>query len=278
MASTVPADATTRATDDPRTAFGSLRSLAGGRLPGVLALVGLIAGWQLLVTLADIPPLLLPSPAEVAGEFTEVWASGALQEAFVDTIMALGLGLAIGIPVGISLGLFIGSSPRADLAAAPYMWGLFSTPDIALVPIVILWFGFGFETKLIMVVLAVTIPLALNCKDGVRTADDSLIKMAVSNGANRWNLYTKVIIPSTLPSIATGIRNGISRGFVGVLVVEMTVGTTGLGRQVMYEMRQFNTARMFLYVGVLLVLALVLIALSRRFEAYASRWREEVVL
>ena len=278
MAGTVPADATTRGTRDPRTAFGSLRSLTGSRLPGILAFAALILAWQLLVTLRDIPPLLLPSPGDVLRELEEVWASGALMEAFVDTILALGVGLGIGIPAGILLGLIIGASPRADLAAGPYMWGLFSTPDIALVPVVILWFGFGFETKLFMVVLAVTIPLALNCKDGVRMADDSLVKMAVSNGANRWNLYRKVIIPSTLPSIATGIRNGISRGFVGVLVVEMTVGTSGLGREVMYEMRQFNTARMFVYVGVLVVLALFLIALSRRFESYVSRWREEVTL
>lgn len=266
---------------DPRSRSGTaarLRAIARDRLPGLLAFASLIAAWQLVIVIGDVQPLLLPSPSAVLEQFADVWELGLLQDAFLDTMKALGTGLLLGVPAGILLGLLIGASPRIDLAFTPYMWGLFSTPDIALVPIVILWFGFGFETKVWMVFLAVTIPLALNCKDGVRTVDDSLVKMAVSNCADRWQLFTRVIVPSTLPSIATGVRNGIARGFVGVLVVEMTVGTSGLGREVMYAMRQFNTARMFVFVGVLVLLAVVLITVSRRFERYASRWREEVTL
>ena len=249
-----------------------------GWVPGLLVFGALILGWQLIIVLGDVPELLLPRPTAVVEQFGQVWDVGLLQEAFIDTMVALGAGLLLGIPAGIVLGLVIGSAPRVDLALGPYMWGLFSTPDIALVPIVILWFGFGMETKVWMVFLAVTIPLALNCKDGVRTVDDSLVRMGISSCARRRDLFTKVIVPSTLPSIATGVRNGIARGFVGVLVVEMTVGTSGLGREVMYAMRQFNTARMFVFVGVLVLLAIVLISLSRRVERYVSRWREEVVL
>lgn len=248
------------------------------RLPGIAAFAGLIVAWQLVVTIGKIQPLLLPSPGAVAREAIEVWQVGLLQMAFMDTMYALLVGLGLGIVAGVVLGLVIGASPRIDLASTPYMWGLFSTPDIALVPIVIMWFGFGMTTKVWMVFLAVTIPLALSCKDGVRTVDESLRRAALSFCAGRRDLFTKVIVPSTLPSIATGIRNGMSRGFVGVLVVEMTVGTTGLGREVMYAMRQFNTARMFVFIGVLVVLAVVLITLSKRLEAYASRWREEVSL
>lgn len=255
-----------------------LLGAVGGRVPGVLAFSALILGWQLTIIVGDVPELLLPGPMAVIEQFGETWDIGLLQSAFLDTMMALGIGLMLGIPAGILLGLLVGAAPRVDLALGPYMWGLFSTPDIALVPIVILWFGFGLETKVWMVFLAVTIPLALNCKDGVRTVDDSLVRMGISSCAGRRDLFTKIIVPSTLPSIATGVRNGIARGFVGVLVVEMTVGTSGLGREVMYSMRQFNTARMFVFVGVLIVLAIFLITLSRRLESYVSRWREEVVL
>lgn len=256
----------------------SWRRLAAARLPGFAALAGLIVAWQLLVTIGDIEPLLLPGPAAVAKEAVATWQIGLLQTAFVDTMYALVVGLLLGIVAGILLGLIIGTWPKADLAATPYMWGLFSTPDIALVPIVIMWFGFGMTTKVWMVFLAVTIPLALSCKDGVRTVDESLRRAAVAFCASRRDLFTKVIMPGTLPSIATGIRNGMSRGFVGVLVVEMTVGSSGLGREVMYAMRQFNTARMFVFIFVLVVLAIVLITLSKRLEAYVSRWREEVSL
>ncbi|MQA04169.1 MAG: ABC transporter permease subunit [Streptosporangiales bacterium] len=256
----------------------SWRRLAAVRLPSLVLLVAIAVSWQLVVTVGDINPTLLPGPAGVVEQLGEVWQVGLLQSAFVSTMYALGVGLLLGVVAGILLGLLIGLLPRVDLATSPYMWGLFSTPDIALVPIVILWFGFGDTTKIGMVFLAVTIPLALNCKDGVRMIDQSLLRAAASFCANRRDVFVKVIMPSTIPSIATGIRNGISRGFVGVLVVEMTVGTTGLGREVMYAMRQFNTARMFAFVIVLVAIAVVLITISKRLESYASRWREEVSL
>lgn len=254
------------------------RRLVAARLPGLVLLVALVVLWQVVVSVGDIQPTLLPGPGLVVDQFGEVWQLGLLQRATLATLYALGVGLALGTVAGLLLGLLIGSLPRIDLVASPYMWGVFSTPDIALVPIVILWFGFGTVTKVGMVFLAVTIPLALSCKDGVRTVDRSLVRAAVSFCSNRRDLFTKVIVPSTIPSIATGIRNGISRGFVGVLVVEMTVGTDGLGREVMYAMRQFNTARMFAFIVVLVVIAVLLITLSKRLESYASRWREEVSL
>jgi NitT/TauT family transport system permease protein len=89
-------------------------------------------------------------------------------------------------------------------------------------------------------------------------------------------MFAKVIAPYTLPFIASGVRNGISRGFVGLLVIELTVGSGGIGTEVMQSMRDFNTARMFAFASTLIAIALILISLSRRVEAYASRWREEV--
>lgn len=254
------------------------RRVAAERLPSIILLACVLIAWQVVVAVGDINPTLLPGPGGVLSELGEVWQVGLLQTAFFSTMYALLVGLLLGVVAGILLGLLIGALPRVDLAASPYMWGLFSTPDIALVPIVILWFGFGDTTKIGMVFLAVTIPLALNCKDGVRMVDKSLLRAAASFCSSRRDMFMKVVVPSTIPSIATGIRNGISRGFVGVLVVEMTVGTTGLGREVMYATRQFNTARMFAFVIVLVAIAIVLITLSNRLERYASRWREEVSL
>src|SRR3712207_3997698 len=149
-------------------------------------------------------------------------------------------------------------------------------PRIALAPLLILWLGFGPETKVTLVFLSAVIPLMLSCKDGVQTADQSLIDAARSFGATRFDVFYRVIAPGTLPFIASGIRNGISRGFVGILVIELTVGSGGIGTQVMRSMRNFDTARMFAFAGVLIVFAMALISISRRLESYASRWREEV--
>ena len=120
--------------------------------------------------------------------------------------------------------------------------------------------------------------MILSCKEGVQTVDESLVRAARSFGAGRLDVFRRVVVPYTLPFIANGIRNGIARGFVGLLIIEMTVGRGGIGREVIVSMGNFNTARMFAFTAVLMVTALVLIALSRKLEAYASRWREEVYL
>jgi NitT/TauT family transport system permease protein len=91
-------------------------------------------------------------------------------------------------------------------------------------------------------------------------------------------MFAKVIAPNTLPFIASGVRNGISRGFVGLLVIELTTGSGGIGGEVMQSMRNFNTGRMFAFAFLLIFVALLLVGLSRKLESYASRWREEVVV
>lgn len=254
------------------------RRIVTARLPGVLSVVGFVALWQLLIEIFDPNPILFPPPAAVAEAFVEALRDGTMWPAVTDSMSAMAIGLAWALAFGIPLGLIIGMSPTADLITSPYLWGFFAMPRIALAPLMILWLGFGMETKVWLVFLSAVIPLMLSCKDGVQTVDTSMIAVARSFGAGRVALFGKVIAPSTLPFIASGIRNGISRGFVGLLVIELTVGSGGIGTQVMRSMRQFDTARMFAFALVLVVIALTLISLSRRLENLASRWREEVSL
>lgn len=255
-----------------------LLRMLGTRLPGVLSLIGFILIWQLLIAIFNPSPILFPGPLPVAESFVEAVRDGSMWSATADSMTAMAIGLVWSLAIGIPLGLWIGMSPTTDLITSPYLWGFFAMPRIALAPLMIVWLGFGLETKVWLVFLSAVIPLILSCKDGVQTADSSLIAVARSFGAGRLALFVKVIAPSTLPFIASGIRNGLSRGFVGLLVIELTVGSGGIGTQVMRSMRAFDTARMFVFALVLVVIALALISLSRQLETYASRWREEVSL
>jgi len=260
----------------PNGAEAALRRLFRNRLSGILSLIALIAIWQAIVTVVQPNPLLFPGPGAVAREFVIAWQDGLLWPAVTSSMYAIAVGLALALVAGIPVGLGIGMSPTADLITSPYLWGFFSMPRIALAPLMVLWFGYGDTTKIWLVFLSAVIPLILSCKEGVQTVDDGLIRAARSFGAGRMAMFSKVIAPSTLPSIASGIRLGISRGFVGLLVIELTVGSGGIGTQVMRSMRSFNTARMFAFALVLVLIALTLITLSRRLEVFASRWREEV--
>jgi ABC-type nitrate/sulfonate/bicarbonate transport system permease component len=253
-----------------------LREKLDGRLTGVISLVSFIALWQLIVVITSINPILLPAPGSVVSEFFEVWGNGLLWPNVAQSMKALAIGLGLALAAGVVVGLVIGSSRWLDLLTGPYLYGLFATPRIAFAPLLVLWFGFGTQSKVLLVFVSALLPLILSCKEGVQTVDESLARAARSFGAGRLDMFRHVVIPYTLPFIANGIRNAIARGFVGLLIIEMTVGSGGIGTQVIRSMRQFNTARMFAFVAVLLVTALTLITLSRRLEARVSRWREKV--
>lgn len=249
-----------------------------GRLAGLASLVAFIALWQAVVWVTGIESILLPPPAAVVEQFLEVLDKGLLVPAVTDSMRALFVGLGAALAVGIPVGLLIGASRWLDLMFAPYVWGFFATPRIAMAPLVILWFGFGYQAKVLLIFLSALLPVIISCKEGVQTVEEPLVRAARAFGATRLDLFRHVVAPYTLPFIANGVRNGIARGFVGLLLIEMTAGSGGIGTQVMRAMRQFNTARMFAYVAVLLVVAFGLISLSRKLEAWASRWREEVYL
>jgi ABC-type nitrate/sulfonate/bicarbonate transport system permease component len=245
-------------------------------MAGVLSFLGFLTIWQLIVLVTGINPILLPSPGSVAAEFAESIELGLLLPAVADSLWALAIGLVLALVIGVILGLLIGGSSWLDLLTGPYLYGWFATPRIALAPLIILWLGFGLSAKVLLVFISALLPVILSCKDGVQTVDESLIRAARAFGARRLDVFRQVVVPYTLPFIANGIRNGIARGFVGLLIIEMTVGSGGIGTQVIRAMRSFNTARMFAFVFVLVVTALTLITLSRKLEARVSRWREEV--
>lgn len=254
------------------------RRLLGEYGTPVASFTAFIVLWQLLIAVLQPNPRLFPGPVLVVGELIEVWERGQLQPAFMLSMRALVVGLGLALVIGTVLGLLIGLSRMGDLIMAPYLWAYFATPDIALAPLVILWLGFGMRAKVWMIFFAAAVPLMLACKEGVQSVDGSLIRAARSFGASRGRLFRSIIVPATMPFIGTGVRNAISRGFVGLLVVEMMVGSGGLGTQVVRAGARFNAARMFAYIAVLVAIAVVLISASRRFERWTSRWREEVSL
>ncbi|WP_238993242.1 ABC transporter permease [Nocardioides caldifontis] len=246
-------------------------------LPGFVSLLVFVGVWQAAVLITDPNPIVLPSPAQVVQAFWDAVLDGQAWEAMKASAFPLAVGMAISM-IAIPIGLAIGLSPIADLVTSPYLWGFFALPNIAFAPLLILFSGFGTATSIWMVFLSASVPLCLSCKDGVQTVDQSLVRAARAFGARRLALFYKVIVPCAMPFIASGVRNAISRGFVGLLSVELLVGAAGIGGEVMQSSRVYDTARMFAFVFLLIAIALLLVSGSRRLEVWASRWREEVVL
>ncbi len=246
-------------------------------LPGFVSLLAFVVIWQSAVVISDPNPIVFPGPGLVVEAFVDAVADGSVWQSIQDSAFPLLVGMLISM-VAIPIGLAIGLSPIADLVTSPYLWGFFALPNIAFAPLLILFSGFGTATSIWMVFLSASVPLCLSCKDGVQTVDASLVRAARAFGGGRTQVFLKVVGPCAMPFIASGVRNAISRGFVGLLSVELLIGAAGIGGEVMQASRVYDTARMFAFIFLLIAIALVLVSASRRLEVWASRWREEVVI
>ncbi len=273
-----PADVGTPEHIGPRRKTGSLGKRIRSRLTGPISLVVFLGVWQAAVILTDPDPYILPSPGAVWDAFTLAVENGEVWAAMQGSAGPLAIGMLFSL-VAVPLGLIIGLSPTLDLITSPYLWGFFALPNVAFAPLLILITGFSTTTSIWMVFLSASVPLCLSCKDGVQAVDTTLVKAGRSFGGGRVAVFVKVIAPCSLPFIASGIRNAISRGFVGLLSVELLIGTKGtIGGEVIQSGRVYDTARMFAFILLLIAIALLLVSASRWLETWASRWREEVVI
>lgn len=248
---------------------------ANANLWTIGSVVLLIILWEFLVQLFDIHPLLLPAPSVIGAEFLVISERGLLWAPLAETMRALFVGVGLSLLVGIPIGVVIGATGLLDLLSTPYLWALRATPSIAIAPLLVIWVGFGFNAKVLMVFLSAGVMVMMITLEGVKTVDESLVRVARSFGADRKAIYKSVVFPYIVPYIANAVRNGIGAGIVGVMVVEMFNAPGGIGAQVRRASHSYDGPRMFAYILILILISLALISLSRRLEAYVSRWREE---
>lgn len=193
------------------------------------------------------------------------------------TIRVYAVGLIASIIVGIPLGLWMGGSKWADAILSPYVWTFSSLPRIALFPILVLFLGLGDEIKYALVILTAIFPVIINTWAGVKTTEQSLINAARVFGANRRQIYQKVVLPYTLPFVVSGIQLALSRGLVGVVIAEFLTGASkdgGLGWLIFRAARGFNGALTYAALMSLAILALVLVQGTRSMEAKIAPWRQ----
>jgi sulfonate transport system permease protein len=240
------------------------------RLAGPAWLVGL---WVVLSATGVISETTLASPGKVWTAFVDLMSTGELQHHIWVSLQRVVIGLALGIAAGVVLavvsGLFrIGE----DLVDGP-MQILRSLPVLALVPLMIVWFGIGEEPKIALITLGVTFPIYINTFAAIRSVDERLVESAGTFGLGRWGLVRHVILPGALPGFFTGLRFAIAISWLVLVVGEQVNATSGIGYLAM-------TAREFLRTDILVVALIVYGALGflsdaliRLLERSALRWR-----
>jgi ABC-type nitrate/sulfonate/bicarbonate transport system permease component len=196
-----------------------------------------------------------------------------LLTALASSLRTLLVGFFTASFIGIVIGLLIGRYRSVDAATDWLVNAMYATPLIAIIPLVILWFGLGDSAKLFIVTILAVFPVLINTASGVRNIPRSLIDVGTAFAANERQVFLKIIIPAVIPFIMTGLRLGIGRAIIGMVAAEFFTAITGLGALIVKYGNQYDTASMFVPILILMLLGVTLTSLVRKLEEMFAPWR-----
>jgi NitT/TauT family transport system permease protein len=237
-----------------------LERLRQNYLAGILSVTGGLLFWELVSRLLVSNALFLAAPSQIMVAIYQLSLTGELWRHMAISAQEFAVGYIIASVIGIGIGFGMASSVRFKQAMQPWISGFYATPTIALAPLFILWLGIGIWSKVLVVIFLVLFPVTINTEAGLRTTSDRLVEMLRSFGASRGQIFFKVSLPSALPFILAGLKLGIGRGLIGVVVAELFGSRAGLGRLISQSADAFNMPDLFAGVIVLAVAGIVMTA------------------
>ncbi|GAB4474490.1 MAG: ABC transporter permease [Anaerolineae bacterium] len=244
-----------------------------GQLLPLLSLILFLGGWELLVRLSDYPAFILPGPALVGRKLITVALNGTLWQHFSITLLEVLGGLALGTVMAVVLGYAIAKSAAIEQALSPYLVASQAIPVIAIAPLLVIWFGPGMLSKIIISALIVFFPILVNTIAGVRSVPADLRDLMRSLNATRWQTFTRLEVPAALPVLMAGLKVGATLSVIGAVVGEFAGASAGLGVMINVADGQYDTARMFVGVLALVVMALALYGLAALLERRLLAWQ-----
>jgi NitT/TauT family transport system permease protein len=233
-------------------------------------LVLILVLWELLGPL--VSPVLFSYPSKIAVAFYELTISGELPYYAFESLQILFYGLFFSILIGVPLAVLMARLKPVDWALELPINALYSTPMVALVPLLVLWFGIYMQAKIIVVFLFAVFPILINTYQGVRECDKNMLEVARSFRSPEWRTWQDVLLPFALPYIAAGIRLAIGRGLVGMVIAEFYTTISGLGYMITRYAHIFETDKTFVPVILLMFLGIVLTAGLKWVERRIAPW------
>lgn len=237
-----------------------------------LSVIGFLGAWELGARWLN-DPLMLCTPSDIVVAFGQMISNGELPKSLYESAITLIFGFLLATVIGVVLGLFIGRYRKVEAATDWLVNGLYATPLVALIPLVTLWFGLGFSAKLFIVGIISVFPILINTSSGVRNVAAPLLDVGNAFAASERQTFLKIILPASVPYIMTGIRLGIGRAIIGMVVAEFYTSVGGLGALIMKYGGQYDTAAMFVPILTLSLLGVVLTTLVRKAEAAFEPWK-----
>src|SRR5476649_979138 len=226
--------------------------------------------WQIVGPF--ISPIFFTYPTKIAVAFYDVTVNGELPYYLGQSLEVMIYGLSIAIAAGIPLGIAMARFRRLDWALDLPINALYATPLVAVVPLLVLWFGIYLKAKIIVVFLFAVFPVLINTYQGVRECDKNMIEVARSYRSSEWRMWQDVLLPFAVPYIIAGIRLAIGRGLIGMIIAEFYTTISGLGFMITRYANVFEMDKVFVPVIVLMVLGVSLTTMLKWFGRRIAPW------
>lgn len=242
-------------------------------LIGVVSVVVFLAIWQAVAVARVVPELFLPGPIDIAGALADYVRSPEFVQDVATSGQELLIGFGLAIVTGLPIGLLIGWYRRLRYALDPFISFFYSVPRIALLPLLIIWFGIGIWSKVAVIFLGAFFPIAINTLAGIRSLDPPLLKAARSFGASDLQIFRTIALPGSVPFILTGIRLGVGHALIGVVVGELVAAQHGVGLAMATAGSTFQTSKVFAGLIIIAGVGVILQILLQRLENHFDSWR-----
>jgi ABC-type nitrate/sulfonate/bicarbonate transport system permease component len=244
-------------------------------LIGVGSVVLFLIVWQAVASARLVPPLFLPGPIDIVEAFVALFAQGQIWNDIWVSGQELVYGYGLAVLIALPLGLLMGWYRRLNYALDPFINFFYSTPRVALLPLLILWFGIGIWSKIAVVFLGSFFPIVINTIAGVRNLDAGLIKTSRSFGATDAQIFRTLALPGSVPFILAGLRLGVGHALIGVVVGELVAAQAGVGLMMARAGATFQTSKVFAGLIIVASTGIVITGLLQRIERRFQAWKPQ---
>lgn len=253
-------------------------------LYGAGFIIAVLILWQIIpqvFELSKAAKLFMTTPSQICAALYELYIGGreipvlgGIWPHLYASAVSFGLGLGLAILFALPLGVVLGRSETVDAMVDPFVTAINATPRLVFLPIILIWFGIGLWSVVVIVFIGSVFPLLINTYAGVKNADRLLINVVRSFGANEWQINKLVVLPNSLPFIVAGLRLAIGRAILGVVVAEFFGGAEkGLGKVMVHAAQSYEVDVLFAGLISFMALSLIMTGAVKRLETRLSRWR-----
>jgi NitT/TauT family transport system permease protein len=240
-----------------------------------IALTGFVLLWELVIWLGDYPSFILPSVTDVLVTLRRTMLDGTLWRHAQATLFAIFTGLVLGVSVATLLGYTLAKNRLLERLLAPYIVASQSVPVVAIAPLLIIWFGSGRLSKVLICALIVFFPVLINTVVGLRAVDEDLRDLMRALKASRWQMFTMLEVPAALPVFLGGLKVSVTLSVIGAVVGEFVGADQGLGFLINQARGLFNTPLVFVAILSLVAIAISLYGLVAFAEWWLLRWHQD---